>query len=258
MKEKILTISDLSVRLRAAPHTAILHNVSLDIERGSIFGVVGGSGSGKTTLGLALLGLLPGAMASSGKIIVAGKDITALSSEEKRALRGAGISMAFQEPLSAFDPVFTVGYQIKEMLEAHQMSAGARVHELLSLCGIKDPGRVAASYPHELSGGLRQRAMIALAIACQPKLLIADEVTSSLDVMLQAEIMELFRSLRKNLGLTIMLISHDLGVIKHLADDVVILRQGRVIEKSPCADIFKENAQGYTKELIRAAGLTCC
>lgn len=236
MNDILCTVKGLNIALREAPHTRILEDVSLSIPRGKIVGVVGGSGSGKTTLGLALLGMVPAAMkVKSGAIIYDGVNILEMTAPELRSLRGARISMSFQESASAFDPVFTVGEQILETLAAHQNVRGdlarRKLDELLSLVELPDIARVARSYPHELSGGLRQRAMLALALCLKPSLLVADEPTSSLDVTLQARIMELLRKLRRELRLSVVLISHDLGMVERLADDVVILNRGRVVSK---------------------------
>ena len=256
---ELLSVKNLSVRLRDTG-ALILKDVSFDLPVGSVGAIVGGSGSGKTTLGMALLGLLPSAMwRSSGEIVFEGKDIVRLGDRELQKVRGQRIGMVFQEPVSAFDPVYTVGFQIAETLEAHGTSSGqkaaAHTLELLSLCGVPDPARIAGSYPHELSGGLRQRAMIALAIACNPPLLIADEPTSSLDVILQARIIELFRDLRQRLGLSILLITHDLGVARALADHVVVMNRGEVVEAGPVAKILSGAGHAYTRELIAAEDL---
>ena len=236
MNETILTVKNLTLALREKPETLILDDVSLTVPRGTIMGVVGGSGSGKTTLGLAMLGMIPGAMqVKAGKIIFEELDLFTLPDEDLRRLRGARISMSFQEAASAFDPVFTVGDQILAAMAAHNPSAGKlarqKMFDLLSLVEIPDPRRVAENYPHELSGGLRQRAMLALALSARPAFLIADEPTSSLDVTLQARVMQLFRKLRRELGLSMVLIAHDLGMVERLADEVVVLSKGRVVGK---------------------------
>lgn len=236
MNEPILSVKNLTLALCESPSTLILDDVSLLVPRGTIMGVVGGSGSGKTTLGLAILGMIPAAMQrKSGKILFEGRDLLTLGTEELRRMRGACVSMSFQEAASAFDPVFTVGNQILAAMAAHHPSAGKlarqKMLDLLSLVEVPDPRRVAANYPHELSGGLRQRAMLALALSAKPSLLIADEPTSSLDVTLQARVMALFRKLRRELGLSIVLIAHDLGMVERLADDVVVLSKGCVVGK---------------------------
>jgi ABC-type glutathione transport system ATPase component len=250
-----LSVKQLNVRLRDDGRS-ILKDVSFDLPVGSVGAIVGGSGSGKTTLGLALLGILPTAMwRSSGEIVFEGRDIARLSPRELQKVRGQRIGMVFQEPVSALDPVYTVGFQIAETLEAHRIASGPRTFELLEMCGVPDPARVAGSYPHELSGGLRQRAMIAQAIACGPTLLIADEATSSLDVMLQAKIIELFKDLKTKLKLSILLITHDLGVARALADHVVVLSRGEVVEQGPMAKVLSGAGHSYTRELIAAEEL---
>lgn len=260
MKNNILSISNLTVTLRDGRATSILSDVSFDVPQGAIVGLVGGSGSGKTTAGMAVLGLLPSVMAiSGGKILFEGRDLLEFPNAGMRDVRGRKIGCVFQEPASAFDPLFTVGAQIAETIQAHEKVSGShlpsRILELLSRVGMPDPVRAVKSYPHELSGGLRQRAMIAQAIACGPSLLIADEPTSSLDVTLQAHIMELFRQLRKDLGLSILLISHDLGMVRNLADEVVILENGQVVEKGPAAQIMSAPRHEYSKKLIEAEAL---
>lgn len=259
MGSELLSVKDLQVRLRENGKP-VLRQVSFELPAGSTVAVVGGSGSGKTTLGYSLLGILPPAMEiSGGDIIFEGQNIAGLGPEALRKLRGRRIGMVFQEPVSAFDPLYTVGSQIAETLQAHGLCSGAQARarslELLELCGVPDPSRVAGSYPFELSGGLRQRAMIAQAISAGPSLLIADEPTSSLDVMLQAVIIELFRDLRKRLGISLLLITHDLGVARSLADRVVVMCQGDVVEQGPASAIFAGAVHLYTHELLAAEGL---
>jgi ABC-type glutathione transport system ATPase component len=236
MNAPILSVKGLTLALRENPGTLILDDVSLIVPRGGIVGVVGGSGSGKTTLGLTMLGMVPSAMqVRSGKMLFEDLDLLTLRAEDLRRMRGARVSMSFQEAASAFDPVFTVGDQILAAMAAHNPSAGTlarqKMLDLLALVEVPDPRRVAANYAHELSGGLRQRAMLALALSAKPSLLIADEPTSSLDVTLQARVMQLFRKLRRELNLSIVLIAHDLGMVERLADDVVVLSKGRVVGK---------------------------
>ncbi len=234
MNEVRLAVKGLTVTLREQPFTPILKDVSFSVGRGSITGIVGGSGSGKTTLALALLGLVPPAMkVKAGEILFEGHNVLNMNADELRRLRGARVSMSFQEASSAFDPVFTIGDHILAAMAAHNPSAGTlarqKMLDLLTLVEVPDPRRVAGCYPHELSGGLRQRAMLALALCARPGLLVADEPTSSLDVTLQARVMALFRKLRRELGVSIVLIAHDLGMVRRLADETVILSQGRVV-----------------------------
>jgi ABC-type glutathione transport system ATPase component len=236
MNDVILAVKGLTVSLRACPGTLILDDVSLAVPKAAIVGVVGASGSGKTTLGLLMLGLVPPAMqVKGGKVVVEGLDILSAGDETLRQVRGSCVSMSFQEPMGAFDPVFSVGDQILEAMAAHNPSARhlarQKMLDLLSLVEVPDPVRVAGSYPHELSGGLCQRAMLALSLAARPAVLVADEPTSSLDVTLQARVMALFRKLRRELGLSIVLIAHDLGMVERLADETIVLCRGRVVGK---------------------------
>jgi ABC-type glutathione transport system ATPase component len=258
MKGELLSIKKLGVRVRDGG-TPILKDISLAMRPGSILAVVGGSGSGKTTLGMSVLGLLPPALERvSGEIMFEGTDVACLPPQQMRAICGRRIGMVFQEPISAFDPVYTIGFQIAETLAAHHVLGSAqipsRILELLALAGVSDPERVSSSYSHELSGGLRQRAMIAQAIACGPSLVIADEPTSSLDVTVQARILQLFARLRKELGLAVVFITHDLGIARYLADEVVVMCCGEVVERGPVASVLSAPRQSYTRELIAAEG----
>ncbi len=257
VQENILSVQGLSVRLCGENGTDILRSVSFDVPSGMIVGIVGGSGSGKTTLGLAVTGLLPAAMERlSGRIIYGGRDISGFSSAEMRVIRGAKIGMAFQEPMSAFDPVMTIGAQIAETVLAHEAASGPALRErvlaALRSSGISDPVRVAAAYPFELSGGLRQRAMIAQAIVCGPNLLIADEPTSSLDIDTQGKVLDLFKELRCSLGLSIILITHDLGVVRRTADRVVVLCRGSVVEQGDVRQVLTFPHAVYTRTLLEA------
>ena len=252
--ESLLSIRNLTVAIGG---TKIIDDVSLDIAPGKIVGLVGGSGSGKTTLGLAILRLLPAAMRlTAGQILFAGRDLAQLEGESLRCLRGKDIGMVFQEPLSAFDPLFTIGSQMEETLAAHtDLNAKvrqARVLETLRSVEIDDPARIARSYPHQLSGGLRQRAMIAQAIVCRPVLIIADEPISSLDVATQAKIMALLRKLNQEGGMTILLIAHDLGMVGGWADHAAVMWQGKIVESGAVADVLRRPRHEYTKALIEA------
>jgi peptide/nickel transport system ATP-binding protein len=228
----LLSVKNLTV---AVGEKVLVDNVSFDVPRAKIVAIAGQSGSGKTTIGMSILRLLPSALRiRQGSIIFEDRDLLAFSDEDMRRCRGARIGMVFQEPLSAFDPLFRIGQQLDEVLAAHtDLSARARRQKALEVLrdvGLPDPERAYKSFPHQLSGGMRQRAMIAQAILCDPSLIIADEPTSSLDVTLQVKIMELFKVLRQR-NISILLISHDLEMIKHLADKVIVLKDSSLRER---------------------------
>ncbi|MEW5895599.1 MAG: ABC transporter ATP-binding protein [Candidatus Omnitrophota bacterium] len=258
----LLNILNLSVAVRDSEtlhDKMILSNVNVKVGRGEIVALVGASGSGKSTAALSAMKLLPPELKiKSGQVLWKGEDILAMTPAELRRVRGADIAMIFQEPLYAFNPLFLIEEQIDEALRAHQKldedERQARIIDLLVQAGVRDAQRVMKSYPHQLSGGLRQRAMIAQALAGKPKLIIADEPTSSIDVTLQAKVMELFFRLKKNLGISFLLITHDFGVVRHLADRVYIMRQGEVIESGDVSEIFMHPREDYTCRLIEATG----
>ena len=258
MSNALLKVKDLTIAVRDEEKSKkILDAVSFDVEQNSILGIVGGSGSGKTTTGLAILRLLSSSLVvEKGSVIFNNRELLNAPLHDIQKIRGKEIAMVFQEPLVAFNPVFTIGYQIEEGLVGHFSLSGTERHkrilELLSQVGIKDPERVGASYPHQLSGGLRQRAMIAHALAGEPKLLIADEPTSNLDVTIQAKIIQLFRDIRQKKNLTIMLITHDLGLVEHAADKVIVMQKGRVVEQGNVADVLGHPKDQYTKDLLQA------
>lgn len=257
-QEPLLEIKNLSVSVpEDYGMKKILDSVNFVLTANTITALVGGSGSGKTTLGLAVLRLLaPGLAVESGEIHFNGHDLLKVSDREMRAVRGKSVGMVFQEPLNAFNPILTIGSQIEEVLAAHHIVPAfkrkGRVLELLRLSGITEPKRIAYNYPHQLSGGLRQRAMIAQAIAGDPKLIIADEPTSNLDVTIQAKILELFLKLKRELNLTILIVSHDLGLVEHLCEDVNVMCRGKLVESGPVSRITKEPGHPYTKELLTA------
>jgi len=249
----ILSVNNLTVAVGAK---ALVNNVSFDVPQGKITAIAGGSGSGKTTIGLSILRLLPFALGIKwGSITFEGKNLLEEPSENMRQIRGARIGMVFQEPLSAFDPLFTIGQQLDEVLAAHtglsQQERHKKIIDTLSEVELPSPQRVYGSYPHQLSGGMRQRAMVAQAMVGGPSLIIADEPTSSLDITLQVKIMELFGRIKKK-GISILLISHDLGMIAHLADEVIILRQGEVVEKGMVSQVIGQPQHEYTRELVEA------
>jgi len=258
MADPLLNLSNITVTVGEGPNQKkLLDHIDLKIPELSITALVGGSGSGKTTTGLTSLKLLPlGLNVQSGQVLFNGLDLLTVDDERLRQIRGSSIGMVFQEPLNAFNPVFTIGYQIMEVLQAHtslnRPQRNKRILELLDLVGLPEPKRSAMSYPHQLSGGMRQRAMIAQAIAGDPKLIIADEPTSNLDVTLQAHIIELFKELKKELDLSILLITHDLGMVKHMADHIAVMTDGKIVESGHTMEVLNEPAHGYTKQLMQA------
>ncbi len=232
-------------------------DVSISIEPGQTVGVVGESGCGKSVTALSTMGLIqsPGKVVG-GRILFRGEDLLQKSEEGMRKVRGNQIAMIFQEPMTSLNPVFTVGEQIGEAIRLHQnksrTEARQRAIELLALVGIASPAERVASYPHELSGGMRQRVMIAMALACDPDLLIADEPTTALDVTIQAQILDLLRRLQRERGLAVMLITHDLGVVAETCEQVVVMYAGKVVERAPAAALFSGPRHPYTAGLLRS------
>jgi peptide/nickel transport system ATP-binding protein len=231
-------------------------DVTFDVLPGEVLAVVGESGSGKSVSSRAAIGLLPDTARVTGTVLLGDRDVAGLSDKEFTALRGKDIAMVFQEPGAALDPLFTVGYQISEAIRAHsdvsRKQARERAIELLRLVRLPDPEHRYGFYPHQLSGGQKQRVVIACAIACDPKVIIADEPTTALDVTVQAEILELLRDLRDRLGSAIMLVTHNMGVVADLADRVVVMNAGRVVEIAPVEKLFAEPSQNYTRTLLEA------
>jgi peptide/nickel transport system ATP-binding protein len=238
-------------------HVHAVDHVSFAIEAGRVLGLVGESGCGKSVMALSLMRLVPSpGRVAGGRVLLDGQDLLALPEREMRDVRGAGLAMIFQEPMTALNPVFTVGSQIAEALRLHRrMSRGEawdRATALLDEVGIPEPARRAHDYPHQLSGGMRQRVMIAIAISCEPRVLIADEPTTALDVTIQAEILELLRALRERHGMALLLITHDLGVVAEQADEVAIMYAGRIVEQAPVEDLFARPLHPYTQALLRS------
>ncbi len=234
-----------------------VEGVSFAIEAGETVAIVGESGCGKSVTSMSILRLIPEPPGKiAGSIRFNGRDLLTLSELEMRGLRGNDISMIFQEPMTSLNPVLTVGKQIGETLRLHQgldaRKAEARAVEILTLVGIPEPGRRVREYPHQLSGGMRQRVMIAIALACNPKLLIADEPTTALDVTIQAQILDLMRDLKDRLGSAIMLITHDLGVVAEMAERVVVMYAGRKVEEASVREIFANPLHPYTRGLLGA------
>jgi len=255
--EPILRIEGLEIQFSSplGPVQAV-NGVSLDIHRGETLGLLGESGSGKSTIGYAILQLLrhEGTRVTAGHILLDGEDLLRASHGRMQAIRGQLVAMIFQEAMSALNPVYTIGEQIAEVLRYHEgasrRAARRRAGELCNLVGMTDPERRLDSYPHELSGGLRQRAMIAVALACRPKLLIADEPTTALDVTLQAQILELIRDLQRETGMAVLFISHDLGVVSEVADRTAVLYGGRIVEQGSTQTLLQQPLMPYTRGLL--------
>lgn len=235
-----------------------VNDVSFNIRQGETVCVVGESGCGKSVTSMSILKLIPSPPGKivSGEIIFKGKNLLDLSEDELREIRGNEISVIFQEPMTSLNPVFTIGYQISESLMLHKKlpkeEARKASIDVLKLVGIPRADSIFDSYPHELSGGMRQRAMIAMALSCDPELLIADEPTTALDVTIQAQILDLMRDLKKKLNTAIMLITHDLGVVAEMADYVVVMYAGKVVEEAPVHELFKNPLHPYTVGLLKS------
>ncbi len=233
-----------------------VNSVSFSLQPGELLGVVGESGSGKSVTMMSLIGLLPSppAEVQAGSVQFGGADLLKLGKKALQALRGRDIGFVFQDPMTSLNPVFTVGFQIMEPLRKHmgmnKAAARKRAVELLELVGIPDAERRLRDFPHQFSGGMRQRVMIAIALACDPKVLIADEPTTALDVTIQAQILELVKELRQKLGMSIIWITHDLGVIAGIADRVMVMYGGQVVEYGPVREVFANPAHPYTRALM--------
>ena len=232
--------------------------VSFSIQPGETLAIVGESGSGKSVTALSIMQLLPKGVGriTRGRIVLRGRDLATLGEREMRAVRGKDMGMIFQEPMTSLNPVHTLGRQIAEVMIEHEGLSRTRAHdravEMLALVGIPDARRRADTYPHQMSGGMRQRAMIAMALSCRPSLLIADEPTTALDVTIQAQILELMKDLQAQLGMAIIFITHDLGVVAEMADRVVVMYASQVVESGPVADIFERPQMPYTAGLLKS------
>ncbi|MGO1510454.1 MAG: ABC transporter ATP-binding protein [Actinomycetaceae bacterium] len=254
-KDPILTVEDLSVEFFVDDEWLVAaEHLSYQVRPGEVLAIVGESGSGKTQSSMSLVGLLPANGRTSGSAKLGGTELVGLRGQKLREVRGNQIAVIFQEPMTALNPVYTVGFQIVETLRAHQKllpkAAKKRAIELLTMVEIPEPERRFDSYPHQLSGGQRQRAMIAQALACNPRLLIADEPTTALDVTVQAEILKLMRDLRENIDSGIILITHDMGVVADLADTIIVMKDGNVVERGSAAGIFHRPQHPYTQQLL--------
>jgi ABC-type glutathione transport system ATPase component len=255
----LLSITDLTIRFPSTPGTASVNSVSLEVLPGQTVGIVGESGSGKSTVCLAILGLLPPGTRVDGRIELDGVDVLTLPAKKMRELRGRSIGLIYQDPMAALNPVKTIGSQMRESLRYHlklsHAEANARCVTLLEKVGITDAARKLGAYPHEFSGGMRQRVVIAMAISCNPKLIIADEPTTALDVSVQAQVLDLLRGLTAELGIALMIVSHDLGVVAGMADDVAVMRYGALVEYNSVHEVFERPQHEYTSELLRKVRL---
>jgi len=237
--------------------TPVVNDVSFTVDAGETVALVGESGCGKSLTALSILRLVdPPGRVVSGAVRFEGRDLLSLDEREMRAVRGPSIGLVLQEPMTALNPVLTVGRQVAETLEVHGLARGpaarARAIELLEAVRVPDPARRAGDYPHQLSGGLRQRVLIAAALACRPKLLIADEPTTALDVTIQAQILDLLRDLKRDLGLAVLLITHDLGIVAQQADRGLVMYAGRIVERAPVRALFHGARHPYTRGLLRS------
>ncbi|QQR39763.1 ABC transporter ATP-binding protein [Devosia rhizoryzae] len=250
----LLSVRDLTIRFGAFEAAS---KVSFDIAPGETLALVGESGSGKSVTALSVLKLLPPSASLSGQVLFESQDLVAASTKDLRAVRGNGVGMIFQEPLSSLNPVHTVGRQVAETLALHQglrsAAAKRRVIELLDAVGIPNPKSRVDDYPHQLSGGQRQRVMIAMALANEPKLLIADEPTTALDVTVQAQILELLKKLQRDMGMAMLFITHDLQVVRRIADRIAVMQRGEIVETGPVETIFSAPQHDYTRHLLAAA-----
>ena len=252
MKNSILEINNLKVFPNNNSRLKLVKNISLSIKKGKTTCIVGESGSGKSLTALSVMQLLSSQLNMSGSILFEGVNLVNLTKEEIRIRRGKDIAMIFQEPMTSLNPVLTIGYQIEEAIKVHEnflkVELNKRVEELLNIVGI--PIDRINSYPDELSGGQRQRVMIAMAISCSPKLLIADEPTTALDVTVQAQILNLLNDLKLKFKMTMLFITHDFGVVEDIADDVAVMYQGEIVEKGTVLNVLKKPKHPYTKALL--------
>jgi len=258
MSENILSVQNLHTSFHTDKgEVKAVNGVTFNLEKGKILGIVGESGSGKSVTAYSIMRILEkNGRITEGKILYKGQDIAEFSEKQMREFRGKCCSIIFQDPMTSLNPVFTVGNQLKEAIELHTDRKGkeaeARAIEMLTLVGVNEPEKRVKQYPYELSGGMRQRVMIAMALACNPKVIIADEPTTALDVTIQAQILELMQSLQKKLGMAIIMVTHDLGVIADMCDEIIVMYGGRVCERGTAEDIFYRPHHEYTKGLLRS------
>jgi oligopeptide/dipeptide ABC transporter ATP-binding protein len=256
--EPVLSVRNLTVTF-AARRGAFdaVRDISFDVQPGRTLGVVGESGSGKSVTAMALMRLLPdAARVTGGHVRFDGNDLGTLSERQMRTVRGRKMAMVFQDPMASLNPIFTIGHQLREplilCLGLERGAAEIRARDLLGLVRIPAPDRIMLAYPHQLSGGMRQRVMIAMALSCEPRLLIADEPTTALDVTTQAQILDLLRDLQRQLHMSVLLITHDLGVVAEYADDVAVMYCGRIVERAQAAALFAHPGHPYTEGLLRS------
>lgn len=256
--QNLLEVKDLVVEAsrKDSDHIRIVDRVSYSLGQNQTLGIVGESGSGKSTQALAMLGLLPFKGRVKGEVWFQGNNLLTMSQKQLRDVRGAQIGMIFQEPMTSLNPVLTIGRQIAEPLVRHMglsyAKARGKVIDLLNMVGINEPEKRARQYPFQLSGGMRQRAMIAMAISCRPKLLIGDEPTTALDVTIQAQVLDLIRDLKDEMGMSVLWITHDMGVVAAMADNVQVLYAGRIMETGPVKQVFDNPHSAYTWALLRS------
>ncbi len=255
----ILDVQDLRVSFFTEEgEVRAVDGVSFKIEKGKTLGIVGESGCGKSVTSLAIMKLIPNPPGRivGGKILYRGNDLSKLTIDEMRKIRGKEISMIFQEPMTSLNPVFTIGDQLAEAIELHEDLSPSdlkiKTVDMLKLVGIPAPEKRVRDYPHQLSGGMRQRVMIAMALSLSPQILIADEPTTALDVTIQAQILDLLRDLQQKVGMAVILITHDLGVVAEMADDVMVMYAGKAVEYGTAREIFKRTAHPYTRGLLRS------
>ena len=258
MSENILSVVDLNTSFRTdRGEVMAVNGVSFNLDRGKILGIVGESGSGKSVTAYSIMQILEkNGSIKKGQVLYKGEDITKFTEKQMREFRGKCCSIIFQDPMTSLNPVFTIGNQLKEAIELHTPRKGKeameRAVEMLTLVGVNEPEKRVKQYPYELSGGMRQRVMIAMALACEPDILIADEPTTALDVTIQAQILELMQSLQKKLGMAIIMVTHDLGVIADMCDEIIVMYGGRVCERGTAEDIFYRPSHEYTKGLLKS------
>lgn len=259
MSDPVLSVEGLDLDIVQGKHRQpILRDVNLEIGRGKILGLVGESGGGKTMVGKAILGVLPeSARVRRGRILFEGRDLLSLPAAERRGLMGRAIAMILQNPMTALNPVLRIEAQLTDTLRLHlglsKAEARERALKMLEAVHIREPGRVLRQYPHELSGGMCQRIVIAIAFSCEPRLIIADEPTTALDVTVQHQVLRLIRELQERTGTSVLFVTHDLGVVAKVCDDVSVIYAGRILESAPAAKLFAHPAHPYTRALLQAA-----